>query len=131
MRLSAWLPVLVLVLLSACAKVNYLPRDPSARYAPASRCEVLWTAPVKPFEEIGLVTAESDDYGEVKLLEKLRAKAMKVGADAIVMMGGPTVRNGVTVGTGSGFASGGVGTFTGVGIPIEVRRLQGVAIRYQ
>jgi hypothetical protein len=110
------------VALIGCAKVNYLPRSTSTTYQPTTDVEILWTSPTRPFTELGLITVESDSLSEESMLTKLRQRAMKAGAHAVIMAGpGEKAPGAIAVPiAGGGF----------VMAPIDRRRMQGLAIRY-
>jgi hypothetical protein len=91
---------------------------------------VLFERPDRSYVEIGLVIVESDDWSEEKMVEKLRQRARKAGADAVVIRGlgvrqGETATTSAFGGHNHGWASG-----TAVTRAEDVRRMEGLAIRY-
>lgn len=112
--------VLVLVL-GACVSVNFLPTDDAALYPPTSSVKVYWEEPDSTYIVIGLLSVASGDYGEEELFKRLKQKAMKVGAEAIVMKG--TSQNSSVIGLP---VSGG-GT---VMVPATTTKLEAKAIRF-
>lgn len=68
---------------AACTKVSYKPLDPNQGYSKSSDVKTFRNFPDVPYEEIGTLRAIGPDKD--KLLESIRAKAMKVGAQAIVV----------------------------------------------
>lgn len=77
--------ILCVLFFSACASVTYTPKNESTSYKPTSTVRVYQETPAIPYTVIGTVTAESEDYGTEGLIRKLRAKAMQIGADAIII----------------------------------------------
>ena len=113
---------LFILSLSGCASITYLPADNSVTYAPTESLRVYWDEPQEPFTIIGRVSAESEDFGEEALFEKLKEKAMAVGAHALIM--GSTSQQSSVVGVP---AYGG-GTIIA---PVTSTRLEGTAIRFK
>jgi len=68
---------------TACTKVSFQPLDPNQGYSESSEVKTFRNFPDVPYEEIGTLRAVGPDKD--KLLESVRAKAMKVGAQAIVV----------------------------------------------
>lgn len=77
--------LVILLNCSGCATITFLPADDSATYAPTESLKVYWEEPQRPYMVIGAVSAQSGDFPERVLFEKLKRKAMAAGAHAIIM----------------------------------------------
>lgn len=74
----------IVLLLSGCVSVSYLPTDESHIYTPTASLKVYWEKPDFSYTVIGMIIAE--DYGEEeKLFSALKKKAMSIGAHGIIM----------------------------------------------
>jgi hypothetical protein len=73
--------VIAFLLLLGCANTRYLPSS-SGIYPPTSRAEVYyWDKPDRPFIEMGTINVKA--HSEAGMLEKLKQKAMEIGADGV------------------------------------------------
>lgn len=82
-----WIPMLltfVLMFSGGCASVSYLPSDSSAVYPPTKKVNIYWSKPDFKYTEIGLLSIESS-RSEEALFEKLKKKAMEIGADGLIV----------------------------------------------
>lgn len=71
--------------LIGCATISYLP-SASRTFAPTTFVEILWEKPQnRSYIILGQIGAESSDFSEETLLKKIKQRAMKIGADAIIM----------------------------------------------
>jgi uncharacterized protein YgiM (DUF1202 family) len=77
--------VLTVLLVSGCAGVKYIPLESSITYPPTDSVLIFKEKPNVPYTELGIITAESSDYGEEKLLDMLKEKAMSIGAHGLIM----------------------------------------------
>jgi len=118
---KVFLVLLSTIIVLSCVSVRYFPSTTNS-YAPTDRCEVYWhwRPPEFSYTEIGLIVVESDTLEHKKMLEKLKKRAMAIGA------------NGVIVGFGSSktywwFGRGPYGFSGGSSTTL---RLEGIAIRY-
>jgi hypothetical protein len=124
------------------------------RYAavPEERVEILFGPPVRPFRQIGIVSAMGGAFSsDVAMYKKLRKAAADLGADAVVVTGQSqgimtapgsqtTIGSANTVGTvtsmgayGSTVSANTTSTATTVGMPamtFSYPKNQGVAIKY-
>jgi hypothetical protein len=75
---------LVILFISGCSSVKFIPLD-SATYPPTDSVKVYWEKPNVPYKEFGVITAESSEGGEEKLLNMVKEKAMAVGAQGIIV----------------------------------------------
>jgi len=75
---------LFLLLLTGCATLSYFPSIDRV-YTPTSHVEVLFREPQKDYIIIGKIISEGDIWSHKTLLEKIKKKAMQVGADAILV----------------------------------------------
>jgi len=141
MKKTMFLLMILSLLFSGCASVSYLPSNSSVAYSPTDHVEIYWQRPVKPYVELGLISAQSDSLSEEGLYIKLREKAMSIGANGIIM--NPPIRqtnyvpiyspgtSGMLMTSPSGTiympSSPGMTTMT----PITVRRFEGLAIRFK
>ena len=107
--------------MSACVKMAYLPTDESVRYVPSAVVEVFWKEPDRPYKVIGRISATSDSRGEETLFRKVKDRAARAGANAIIM--GGTDQTSSVIGTP--VATGGT-----LIVPVTVRRLEALAIRW-
>lgn len=74
---------------SGCATVStqVVRLDPSLRFAPSERVEILLEKPRRPYTEIALLESRGiAGGGEAELLEAAREKARELGADAVVRL---------------------------------------------
>ena len=98
-----------------------MPSDSSRKYPPTTSVKVFWEEkPEEPYVVLGMITAESSDVGEEKIFAKLKKRAMKIGA------------NGLLMGTSSQRTKN-IGSFNqnyGSIIPIDEHRLEAIAIRF-
>ena len=76
--------LLLIIFLTGCATISYLPSS-SRTSTPTTSVEVLWEKPQKLYIELGQVTVESSSHTDEQLFEKLKQKAMQIGADAIIV----------------------------------------------
>ena len=77
-------PALVLLVgIAACTKVSYQPLDPNQTYGASSELKIFHNYPDAPYEEIGTLRAVGPDKD--KLLENIRARALKIGAQGLVV----------------------------------------------
>lgn len=76
--------VLIILFISGCSNVKFIPLD-SATYPPTDSVKVYLEKPNVPYKELGVITAESSDGGEGKLLNMLKEKAMAIGAHGIIV----------------------------------------------
>lgn len=119
--------ILLPLFLLGCSTISYLPSNSSATYPPTNRCEVLWNKPQVPWLEIGLITVECSGgppaCSDENMMLKLKAKAISVGADAVICNFGPDRKNWWIT---PDFSAGVV--YTG---SITTRRIEGMAIRFK
>ena len=120
--------ILVLVLLlSGCISVSYLPSDDSHRYSTTTSLKVFWDEmPDQPYVVLGKLTAQSGDYGEEAIFSKLKKKAMSIGADGLLMGNLSKTTGQLGSFTPSYTGSGGYGYI----IPTETHRMEAIAIRF-
>ncbi len=88
MRIGKAMPALVLAL-AGCATSRYMP-DPSGRvFSPyEGEIAVLTEMPESGYARVGTATAEGGlIHGEQAMVEALKRRARKVGADTIVLVG--------------------------------------------
>lgn len=86
MKRASWLIALALILIPACAHVEYVGRS----YAPTSHVDLFFSeSDVKQEHEVmGRVVAHADDLVSAsKLQKKIIEKAQEQGADAVVIEG--------------------------------------------
>jgi len=74
----------LLVMIGCTANINYLPTDSKVTYPPTTSTQIFWKEPTEKYHIIGAVTAEGDSAEEV-LFEKLKEKAMALGAEGIII----------------------------------------------
>lgn len=77
-----------LFLLEGCATVSYLPSNSSRILLPTQTIEIFFEKPQKPYIVLGKVISQSlwsSNMPSRNLLDKLKQKAMQVGADAIII----------------------------------------------
>jgi hypothetical protein len=82
----------VCLLLYGCSSrltVNYLTSNGALVYPATDKVLTFRGNPDNEFKVIGLITAESMEYGEEKLLEELEKKAMEIGAHGIIIKPAP------------------------------------------
>ncbi len=77
--------VLAVLLISgaACTKASFRPLDPARSYEPTRELQMFRNYPDVPYEEIGTIRAVGPN--KAKLLKSIRKRAMKIGAQAIVV----------------------------------------------
>lgn len=80
-----FLSVAAVLLISGCARIKYLPVESSMTHPPTDSVRIYWEKPNVPYKEIGMLSAESSDFSEEKLIEMLKEKAMSIGAHGIIM----------------------------------------------
>ena len=113
--------LVIVLILSGCATISYLPSDSSATFPRTDSIKVFFGKPEVPYTEIGLIVAESGDYTEEVLFGLLKKKAMSIGAQGIIM------RN-LSQETGTiGIPSSLGGTMM---VPVTSHRLEAIAIRF-
>lgn len=71
--------------LLGCATVSFLPATNFQSLPPSQSVEILFEKPQKSYIILGKITAESGDISDNSLYKKLKQKAIKVGADAMIM----------------------------------------------
>ena len=71
--------------LLGCASVSYLPSNQYQSFPPVQSVQVLYEKPDKAYIILGKVIAESGDFSDKTLFERLKRKAMKIGAEAIIL----------------------------------------------
>ena len=76
------LSILVLFI-SSCVSISYLPSDDTSAFPPTNSLKVYWEKPDKPYAVLGMLIAE--DHGEEDLFSALKKKAMSIGAHGIIM----------------------------------------------
>jgi hypothetical protein len=76
--------VFLIIFIGGCASVSYLPSDTSIVYPPTKKVNVYWSKPEFKYIEIGLLSIESKSSEEA-LFEKIKKKAMEIGADGIIV----------------------------------------------
>jgi len=74
----------VMIFIGGCASVSYLPSDSSVIYPPTKKVNIYWSKPDFQYIEIGLLSIESKSSEEA-LFEKIKKKAMEIGADGIIV----------------------------------------------
>lgn len=74
---------LAAALLAGCVATKYFPAEGAKRYPPTKEVKIFRSTPEGKYEILGIVTAEG--MNENKLLEKLKTKAMSVGADGLIL----------------------------------------------
>ncbi len=83
--LFRWIATIIVVfIVIGCARVKYTPLS-SMSYPATNSVKVYWEKPDIPYTELGVITAESSDSSQEKLIEMLKEKAMSVGAQGIIM----------------------------------------------
>jgi hypothetical protein len=88
---KGFLVLLATVIVLSCASVRYFPSTTNS-YAPTDRCEVYWhwRTPEFSYTEIGLIVVESDTLEHKKMVEKLKKRAMAIGANGVILRFGPS-----------------------------------------
>jgi len=77
--------ILLCLFIIGCASVNYLPSGQN-QYLPSTQSvQVLYEKPQKSYTELGLIICEGDMVSNEALFKKLKQKAMRIGADAIII----------------------------------------------
>ena len=74
---SVWVAACTLARVNLTTDARYPPKDPS-------EVLILYEKPDRPYEEIGIVSAESN-WTTGEAIKAMRAKAAAVGADAIII----------------------------------------------
>ena len=82
-RHSAWLPLVVLLAMAACVKVQFKPAAGVESYPPTDSLVVFKSIPEREYIVLGDIFANGDDTG--RILGKIKAQAMAVGAEAIIL----------------------------------------------
>ncbi len=82
-----WLVAPILLVLVACTTVETLDLTPYQErdFSPTTEVEVLTSQPTRPYTVLGQMWVPADDIDGVLDMQK---KAMEIGADAIVLLGG-------------------------------------------
>jgi len=72
--------------LAGCSTISYLPSNNIQSYAPSQSVEVLYEKPTKPYVVLGRVSINAMDIlSDQTILNRLKQKAMSLGADAIIV----------------------------------------------
>ncbi|MFC1613809.1 hypothetical protein ACFL5K_00760 [Gemmatimonadota bacterium] len=75
---------LTVAVLTGCVTTKFLPAEGAKSYPPTEQIRVMRDSPPEnTYEVLGIVAAEGTN--EKKLLEKLKIKAMSVGADGLIL----------------------------------------------
>ena len=69
--------------ISGCVSTKYFPAQGAGKYPPSDTLEEFRNYPGRPYTVIGTITALG--RSQQKIMEKIRARAMKAGAHAIVV----------------------------------------------
>jgi hypothetical protein len=106
--------VIALLLLLGCASTQYLPSS-SGTYPPTSNAVVYyWDKPDRPCTEMGIINVKA--HSETEMLEKVKLKAMEIGADGVFIK---SMDNQFRYGTHIWF------------LPVAPIRAEGVAIKFK
>lgn len=77
------LTILIIVFISSCVHVSYLPTDDMLTYPPTNSLKIYWERPEVSYTIIGMLVAEGE--GEEQLFAYIKKKAMSIGAQGIIM----------------------------------------------
>ena len=126
------LTIIFTLLFSACATGSSIVSK-SYPSVPIDHVEILFSAPAKSYEEIGMVNAHGRGYGsfsanQQKAVERLKEEAASIGADAILLMG-PAQQSSIVGGTYQSY--GNTGSGFGVAGPAGDAMLNAIAIKYK
>ncbi len=76
-----------LILLSACVNTDAVLLDPSQTYQPTESVQILFVEPTEPYEIIAIVEGNGSIFNnQSQVLKKIRKKAQKIGAHAIILL---------------------------------------------
>jgi len=79
-----------------------------------------------------MITVESDDWSEEKMLKALRERAKTAGASAVLVRGMSVRKGEGSFGTGTATSLGyGAATGSTYFVSEDIRRMEGLAIRYE
>ncbi len=110
---------LIIFGLAACASSPRFAKYTDVTYPPTTEVEVLRTKPAdRPYIELGELRLRIKKSNEDDAILFLKAKAMEIGADAIVILGEQS-RGAVVIPTGT------------IAMAAPIRYLVAVAIRYK
>jgi len=83
LNVSALLCLVLDMALTGCVKTKYQPVAGAGKYSPTDTLLVLRNYPDRTYTVLGTITASGGS--EKKIMEKIKEKAMKAGAHAIVV----------------------------------------------
>lgn len=118
MRCTLKIVAILMLFLSSCVSVSYLPTDDTHTYPPTNSLKVYWEKPDVSYIVLGMLIAE--DHGEEELFSTLKKKAMSIGAHGIIMKS-PTQQIRIY-----GYSSSRAHTFSAS----RSHRLEAIAIRF-